>query len=178
MKQLISVFLFGFFLFMGVYSQETATEVPDTIFMLGGKKIYAKILGVTSSKVTFMETGDTEVKSEERKQIQKIIYNNGRKEIFNKPIFEMVQEGDYRTVILTDDPSEVEGLTKKGKVEAKSSSSSRNKKSAKRSVEIRIQKKAAGLGAQIVLITKKESIGGYGEIPSYTYEGIAYGFDW
>ena len=178
MKRFVSAFLFGTFFIIGVYSQETTAEIPDTIFMLGGRKIYAKILGVTSSKVTFREMGDTEVKSEERKQIQKIVYKNGRKEIFNKPIFEMVQEGDYRTVILTDDPSEVEGLTKKGVVEAKSSSASKTKKSAKRSAEIRIQKKAANLGAQVVLITKREAIGGYGEIPSYKYEGIAYGFDW
>ena len=63
------------------------------------------------------------------------------------------------------------------KVDAKSSAGSRSAKSAKKSAVIRLQKKAAGLGGMIVLITKEESIGGFGEPPTYQVEGIAYGYE-
>ncbi|MBN2521445.1 MAG: hypothetical protein JXB17_13105 [Bacteroidales bacterium] len=159
-------------------AQSPSNEVPDTIFMLSGKKIYARIIGITSSKLTYREMGKSDVESIDRKQVQKIVYKNGRKEIFNKPVFQVLEEGDWKTVILTNNPGDVEGLTKKGEVNAKSTGSAKTKKTAKRSAEMQLQKKAANLGAQIVLVKKIEALGGYGEIPSYYMEGVAYGFDW
>ena len=64
-----------------------------------------------------------------------------------------------------------------GLVTSNSSSSSRSKKSAKKSATIRLQKKAANLGAYIILLTKAEAKGGYGEIPGYEMEGVAYSLD-
>lgn len=179
MKHVLFIFLLIFSLseFSEAQQSSVTTEVPDTIFKLGGQKILARILGVTSSKITYREFGQAQIKTIERKQVRQIVYKTGAKEVFSKSVFEVLDKDDYRTVILTDDPSEVQGLTKKGEVSSKSSNGSRTKKSAKRSAEIRLQKKAAILGAQIVLVTKKEPIGGYGEIPTYYMEGIAYGVD-
>jgi len=168
----------GIFIVSFLFAQNSLaqTEPPDTIFMLGGRKIYCKIIGVNSAKVTYKEVGKSKIEYVERKQVQKIVYKSGQKEVFNKPLVMDVEEGDYRTVILTENPADVEGLVKKGEIMAESNSNSGSKKSALRNAEIRLQKQASNLGAQIVLITKKEPIGGYGEIPSYRLEGVAYGF--
>jgi len=98
-------------------------------------------------------------------------------EVFNAPVFRMVDEGSWKTVIVTDNKDDVTGLYERGKVDARSSAGSRNAKSAKKSATIRIQKKAANLGGLIVLITKQESVGGFGEAPTYYIEGIAYGYE-
>ena len=89
----------------------------------------------------------------------------------------MVAERDFKTIVLTENEEEVSGLYDLGKVEAKSSKNARSAKAAQQSADIRIQKKAVNMGAYIVLITKRESKGGYGEIPTHFVEGVAYGLD-
>jgi hypothetical protein len=64
-----------------------------------------------------------------------------------------------------------------GTVSAQSSAGSRNAKAAKKSAIIRLQKKAANLGGMIVLLTKEQSVGGFGEPPTFEAEGIAYGYE-
>ena len=149
----------------------------DTIYKLGRKKLIVDVKNISSSTVRYSEPGSDEIITLERKQIQKIIFSNGRKEVFNKPVMMMVEEGDWKTVIITDRKNDIEGLYELGKVEAKSSAGSRSAKSAKKSATIRLQKKAANLGGMIVLVTKEESVGGFGEPPTYEVSGIAYGFE-
>lgn len=149
----------------------------DTIFLLGRKKLIVQVKNISSATVRYSEPGASETITLERKQIQKIIFSNGRKEVFNKPVMMMVEVGDWKTVILTDRKNDVQGLYEMGKVDARSSAGSRNAKSAKTSARIRLQKKAANLGGMIVLLTKEESIGGFGEDPTYEVEGIAYGYE-
>lgn len=149
----------------------------DTIYMLGRKKLIVDVKNISSASVRYSEPGSDETITVERKQIQKVVFSNGRKEVFNKPVMMMVEEGDWKTVIITDRKNDVEGLYELGNVEASSSKGSRSAKSAKKSAMIRLQKKAARLGGMIVLVTKEESIGGFGEPPTYEVKGIAYGFD-
>ncbi len=149
----------------------------DTIILVSGKKLLGKIHGVSSSKISYYPTDKPKLTELARKQIHKILYSTGRVEMFNKPAFEMVAEGDFKTIVLTNNPEEVNGLYELGKVDAKSSKGSRNAKSAMQSANIRLQKKAANMGAYIVLITKRESKGGYGEVPTHFVEGIAYGLE-
>lgn len=157
-------------------AQEEYTDL-DTIYMLGRKKLIVEVKNISSSTVRYSMPGSDETITIERKQIQQIIFSNGRKEVFNKPVMMMVEEGDWKTVIITDRKNDVQGLYELGKVDAKSSAGSRNAKSAKTSAIIRIQKKAANIGGMIVLITKEESVGGFGEPPTYSIEGIAYGYE-
>lgn len=149
----------------------------DTIYMLGRKKLLVEVKNISAATVRYSEPGKDETITLERKQIQKIIFSTGRKEVFNKPVMMMVEEGDWKTVIITDRKNDVEGLYELGKVDAKSSAGSRSAKSAKKSATIRLQKKAANLGGVIVLVTKEESVGGFGEQPTYEVEGIAYGYE-
>ncbi len=174
-----SFFLFLAFIVLGLTSQEAKaqdSEYTDTIVGLGGNKIACKIIQVSSTKVTYQVPDKEAIQELERKQIQKLLYESGRIEVFNKPLVMMVEETDWRSVVLTEDPSEVEGLTEKGKVESESYKRAKNKQQAKRSAQIRLQKQAANMGATIVLITTLDAKGGYGEVPSYKMKGKAYGW--
>ena len=172
------IIIAGLALFMSLplLAQEENTKL-DTIFMLGRKKLIVEVRNISSSTVRYSEPGSDETITIERKQIQKIVFSNGRKEVFNKPVMMMIEQGDWKTVIITDRENDVNGLYELGKVDAKSSAGSRNAKSAKKSAMIRLQKKTANLGGMIVLITNEESIGGFGEPPTYEVKGIAYGFE-
>ncbi|HSH52947.1 MAG TPA: hypothetical protein VK982_14570 [Bacteroidales bacterium] len=159
------------------FSQEDEATNLDTIYLLGGRKKIIELKNISAATVRYTEQGSDETIVLERKDIQKIIFSNGRIEVFNKPAFMMVDEGSWKTVIVTDNKDDVTGLYQRGRVNARSSAGSRNAKSAKKSATIRIQKKAANLGGLIVLITKEESVGGFGEAPTYSIEGTVYGYE-
>ncbi|MDA3953932.1 MAG: hypothetical protein PF485_09810 [Bacteroidales bacterium] len=165
-----------FIMSLPVLAQEDDVKL-DTIYMLGRRKLVVDVKNISSATVRYSEPGSDETITVKRKQIQKVVFSNGRKEVFNKPVLMMVEEGDWKTVIITNQKNDVEGLYELGFVEASSSAGSRSAKSAKKSAMIRLQKKAAGLGGMIVLVTKEESIGGFGEAPTYEVKGIAYGFE-
>lgn len=157
---------------------ETNTEIKaDTIVLLGGRKVLCEIKGISSRNVSYKEIGGTEILRKERKQIQRVVFHNGRKEVFNKPIFAMVDDNAWQSIFLTENPDDVIGLYELGEVDGVSPKGSRNAKAAKKSAEIRVQKKAANLGAIMVLLTNVERKGGYGEIPSYVITGMAYGYE-
>ena len=107
--------------------------------------------------------------------VEKIIYKNGRIEIFSKPAVQMIQEGQWESILVTRKEKDVSGLYKRAFITAKSTGSARSKKAAQETATIRLQKKAATHGGTIVLITDEESIGAYGDVPSYYMEGFVYG---
>ncbi len=150
-------------------------EALDTIFKIEGKILPVDVVKVTQNYVSFIVPGSPETFTMERKQIHKIIYKNGRIEEYNKPVFEMVDDYSWEAVWLTEDRREVAELYKRGKISAKSPASSRSPKAAKKNATIRLQKRAASLKGVVVLITKKQATGGYGEYPGYYIEGIVYG---
>lgn len=163
------------FLLMSGYAQQEA--VLDTIYRLGGRKLVVDVRKVTSSMVTYVhpEEGDTETLK--RKEIQRIVYHTGKIEVFNKPVFQLIDDYSWEAVVLTEKPGDVNGLYERGQVSAKSSPSKRSAKAAKRSCTIRLQKKAANMKGIIILVTHKEALGGYGELPGYFMEGVVYGFE-
>jgi hypothetical protein len=161
------------------FSQNPSSPVEkhDTIIRLGGKKLVVDISNVSSTGVTYKLVGETENKTLERKQIEKIKYKSGRVDIFNKPVLQMLNESQWEAVLVTEKKGDIEGMHEYGLIESNSSSDARSTKAAKKSATIRLQKKAANLGANIILITKAEAIGGYGEQPGYNMAGICYGFE-
>lgn len=149
----------------------------DTIVKLGGKRIIADVINIGTLDINYMLPNDEEIYTIERKQIEKILYSTGRKDILSKPVLIMIEDKtDWRTVLTTDDKKDVEGLYFRGEVSAKAPPSN-TKKKAKKNAIIKIKKKAANVGGVMVLITNEEAIGGYGEMPSYYIEGIAYGYE-
>lgn len=151
------------------------TEIPDTIIMLTGKKMLVNVSGLTSTDIKYFLPGDNKQQTIKRKQVQKIVYKTGRQEVLNKPLFTMISEGDYRSVIITEKAEDVDGLFPRGKVEARSPKSVKSAKAAQKNAEIRLKKKAANLGGIMILLTRKEFKGGYGEVPICILEGVSYG---
>jgi len=149
----------------------------DTIIHLSGKRILAQVIKVNVNDVTIQKPKEAEPSVIQRKEIEKIIYRGGRIEEFNKSVLQMLDDTQWEAVIITENASDVVGLYKRGTVVASSASDARDVKSAKKSATIRLQKKASALKANIVLITRQEAKGGYGEVPGYEMEGVAYGFE-
>ncbi len=148
---------------LGLASNVSGQAALDTIFKIEGKVMPVDVVKVTQTYVSFLVPGSTETYTMERKQVHKIIYKNGRVEEYNKPVFEMVDDFSWKAIWLTDDKREVAELYKRGKISAKSPASSRSPKAAKKNATIRLQKKAATLQGIVVLVTKRQTTGGYGE---------------
>jgi hypothetical protein len=161
----------------GISFHLSAQEALDTIYKIEGKVLPVDVVKVTSQYVSFLVPGNDETYTIERKEIQRIVYKNGRIEEFNKPVFELVDDYSWEAVWLTEDKKEVSELYRRGKVSAESPASSRSPKAAKKNAVIRLQKKAAAMKGTVVLVTKKQTIGGYGEYPGYYIEGIVYGLE-
>jgi len=151
-----------------------ATNKMDTIIKLGGKKIICTIQKVNQTSVQYTRQNETSIQEILRKEIERIIYRNGRKETYNKPVLTMIDQSQWEAVLVTENEADIDGLYKRGVVKANAASNSTSPKAAKTSATIRLQKKAANMGALIVYITHSEMKGGYGEIPGWELEGIAY----
>jgi hypothetical protein len=87
----------------------------------------------------------------------------------------MVEQGQWESILVTRDKKDIQGLYNRGVITSKSSPSNRSKKAAKQSAIIKLQKKAANLKGTIILLTKEEAKGAYGDIPGYELEAIVYG---
>ena len=174
MKRII-IICTGIFLMINGFAQQTAKL--DTIYRLGGRKLVVDVRKVTSSMVTFVDPEEKKTETLKRKEIQRIVYYSGKIEVFNKPVFQLIDDYSWEAVVLTDKPGDVNGMYERGDVSAKSSPSNRSAKAAKRSCTIRLQKKAANMKGIIILVTHKEALGGYGELPGYYMEGVVYGFE-
>jgi hypothetical protein len=164
-------------LFIFNFSDTSGQEALDTIYKIEGKILPVDVIKVTPQFVSFLVPGSTETYTMARKEVQKIIYKNGRVEEYNKPVFQMVDDYSWEAVWLTEDKKEVAELYRRGKISAKSPASSRSPKAAKKNAIIRLQKKAANMKGVVVLVTKKQATGGYGEYPGYYIEGTVYGLE-
>jgi len=163
------------FIYGSVYSQEPPRL--DTIYKLGQRKMVVEVKGIGYSNVRYRDPESGEIKSLETKNIQRVIFDNGRKEVFNKPLVGAINKTDWKNVILTKKKGDVEGLYEVGHVKGKSSANNRTVKSAERTARIRMKKRAANLGGEMILVTKEESQGGFMEVPTFFIEGIAYSFE-
>ena len=173
----ITVVLSLTMLFASASAQDIVKEPSDTIVLISGRKVPVMVQGVSPTKISYLIEGNTEIKEVERRQVHKILYRNGRAESFSSMAMQMVAEGDWKTVILTDKQEDIEGFFALGEAEAQSSPRSRNAKSAQQSADIRLKKRAVNMGGIVVFITNRESKGGYGEVPTHKVTGIVYGFD-
>ena len=158
-------------------SAQMNSENMDTIIKVEGKVQPCDVQKVTSSYVKFVVPGSKEVYTYKRSEIHKIIYKNGRIEEYNPPILMMVDDYSWEAVWFTENPKDVAEMYKRGETSAHSSSSARSSKAAKKNATIRMQKKAAAMKGQVVLLTKKQATGGYGEFPGYYLEGVVYGIE-
>ncbi len=149
--------------------------ILDTIIKVEGKVLPVNVVKVTEQYVRFMVPGNTEVFTVNRKDIHRIIYGNGRIEEYSALAVNIIEDDAWQSVWLTEDQAEVVSLYKRGEIKAQSPPSSRSPAAAKKGAIIRLQKKASAMNGSVVLVTKKQATGGYGEFPGYFIEGIVYG---
>jgi len=149
----------------------------DTIYLLGQRKMVVEVKGIFYSNIKYLDPETGETKSMETKNIQRVIFDSGRKEVFNKPLVGMINKTDWKNVVLTRKEGDVEGLYEVGQVKGRSSANNRTAKSAERTAVIRMKKRAANKGAEMILVTKEESRGGFGEVPTFYIEGVGYAFE-
>ena len=133
------------------------------------------ITTVTPTYISFIFPGKKEEFTIERKEVQQIIYKSGKIDVLNKAAFELIDDSSWEAVWMTEDKKEVGDLYMLGEIEARSPSSARSASAAKKGAIIKLKKKAANMKGSLILVTKKETSGGYGEYPGYYIKGIAYG---
>jgi len=177
------ILLINFFMMIGAVSgqyynyQKKEKEVMDTIFRLGGRQIVCKVLKVNPVDIDYKFPGDPSQYSIDKKQVQKIIWRTGKIEEFNAPVFIEVDETSWEAILVTEKKEDISGMYSYGKIGAPSSAGARNKKKALYTATIKLQRKAANMKGNIVLITKKEPKSGYGEPPKYYLHGEVYGYN-
>jgi hypothetical protein len=156
-------------------SAQTVSPPLDTIFKLNGTVIPITITTVTPTYISFVFAGKPEEFTIERKEVYKIVYRTGKFEILNKPAFELLDDSMWEAVWMTEDKKDLGDLYMLGEIDARSPSSARSPSAAKKGAIIKLKKKAANMKGTLILVTRKEATGGYGEYPGYYIKGIAYG---
>ncbi len=149
----------------------------DTIVKLNGSVILGDVTSITPSYISFVLQGTPEEFTIERKEVHKIMYKNGRIETFNNAAFAVLDDSMWEAVWLTEKKKDVTNLFMLGEIEAASPSSARSASAAKKGAIIKLQKKAAHLNGTVILVTKKQNTGGFGEYPGYYIKGVVYGPD-
>lgn len=158
----------------GIDQQQSA---PDTLIKLGQKKLLVNIVNIGNTYIYYhLNDTTSDRKQIERSKVQRILYHNGKKEVFNDPVVEMVNEDNWQTIMVTRDEGQVEGLYEIDEITAEASSGRRSIKAARKNAKIILQKKALRKGGNVVLITKAEAKGGFGDIPAYFMKGTVYSF--
>lgn len=149
---------------------------PDTLVKLGGKKLPVIVKNVTSMMVYYvMPDKPKESLKIDRKNVEKIIYRNGKIESFNQAAFTLIEEGRWEAVLITYDEKDIAGLYKRGVLLDNRSAPSATKKKAEKNAIMKIQKRAANMKGTIVLITRKQFTGGYGDDTGCVMDGVVYG---
>lgn len=148
----------------------------DTIFTLMRDTVVANVTSVSSTKIFYTQPDSANIeKSIQRKVVQRIVYASGKVEQYNKPVFVSVSSTDWRSIIITDNPADVDGMHLRAVVIGKSASSVTSAASAKKSAEVMAKKKAANNGGMYLLVKNRKELGGYGETPKYYLEAEVYG---
>ena len=159
-----------------LWAQSSLSSTPaDTIVKLNGSVIAGDITKISSSYINFKLLDKPEEYTIERKEVHKIIYKTGRIEVLNQAAFQLLDEGMWEAVWITEDQADVATLYLLGEIEATSPSSARSASAAKKGATIKAQKKAANMSGTVILVTKRQNTGGYGEYPGYIIRGMVYG---
>jgi hypothetical protein len=181
MMMIKRICLSGFFVLLALMAfgqNSKPVEVPhDTIFKINGQQLPVDVTTVTPTYISFVMPGKPDEYTIERKEVHKIIYKTGKIDVLNQAAFVMLDESSWEAVWITEDKKDIGNLYLIGDIEAKSPSSSRSPAAAKKGAIIKLKKKAANMKSTVVLVTKKQATGGYGEYPGYYIKGIAYGPD-
>jgi len=147
----------------------------DTIFKLNGSVLTVDVTTVTPTYISFVFPGKPEEFTIERKEVHKIVFKTGKIDVLNQAAFELLDDSSWEAIWITEDKRDAGDLFRLGEIEARSPSSARSPSAAKKGAIVKLKKKAANMKGTIVVVTRKQTTGGYGEYPGYFIRGIVYG---
>lgn len=166
------IFLVAFLIGVAVTSTSAQIVNNDTISKLTGERIAVKIINTGDNSVTFSYPGETMTNTISKNLIKEIKYSSGRIEKVSE-IIVINGEKDWEKVVLTEQPSDIDGLVKKGDISKSSANLGFVYTPVKKSEEklhMQIKKEAAKLGAHVVLISPMIVS------TSFMLKGTAYGY--
>lgn len=156
----------------------------DRIIKLNRDTLVVTIIKVSAGDVTFLYPLNKSINRLPIFHIKEIIGKDGKPNTtFNGGTNtvkgnenDSTQLTDWKTIVLTSNPSDVDGMENLGDIEARSEGerATTNAALVEKNAIFHLKKKAAILGATKVLVTEKNAIGGYGESPAIQIKGIAY----
>ena len=159
-------------------AKKNIKEKTDTIVMLNGDKILANVKKFTFKDLFYGFPGDVRMVSVDRRYVQKIVYKYGRVETITAREVEVREVGGWKDVkVLKKRTAALDEMVELGEVEGVDEGTREKYVDARdleRSATITIQKKAALLGATIVVITIRDVRRPYGDPPYVRLVAKAY----
>lgn len=150
----------------------------DTIVMLNGDKLLANVKKFTVKDLFYGFPGEQKMEQVDRRYVQKIIYKYGRVEVISAVQVDVREVGGWRDVkVLKKRNASLDKMIELGEVEGIDEGTREKYVDARdleRSATITLQKKAALLGATVVLITTRDVRRPYGDPPYVKLVGMAY----
>lgn len=166
---LLSIFFISFFCF----------SQYDTIYS-NNKKLIGTVKEVSEETIKFIYQDEELLNTIHKNTIQKIVFKNGREEIFvnNSFLKEVDFLVDYNKIHITLSEKDTQGLYFLGEVNAKAEGFSEfsNDEKIKKKAYQRFKQNAAMLGANLIFLTEriKKNSYAYDEIPFTRLSGFAY----
>ncbi|MBW6535703.1 MAG: hypothetical protein K0B11_11885 [Mariniphaga sp.] len=166
-----TIFIVGLILML---SMAAVGQSNDKIIKIKGDTLNATIQCVTETTVMFIYLNENAIQSINKKNVLRLIYASGRIEDISTPI--LVQgEDDYEKVVLTTNPSDVEGLANLGEVKGIGKTLYGSEKQMRPKAEKEVKIQAAQKKAFIVFVNSQNiSQGTTGSKLIIT--GTAYGY--
>ena len=150
----------------------------DTIVMLNGDKLLANVKKFTVKDLFYGFPGEQKMEQVDRRYVQKIIYKYGRVEVISAVKVDVREVGGWRDVkVIKKRSAALDAMVELGEVEGIDEGTREKYVDARdleRSATITLQKKAALLGATVVLMTTRDVRRPYGDPPYVKLVGMAY----
>jgi hypothetical protein len=149
----------------------------DRIVLHTGEELAVNILGISERSVTYNYPEESVEYTKSKNSIDEIIFVSGRRSKGSEKIH-ISNTNDWQKVVLTNNPEDVIGLSKKGDLYQKSiattifSGSQRIDAKATR----KIKQHAAALGAHIIYIQDQTTDKGIRRVNRSIKSGVAYGY--
>jgi hypothetical protein len=161
-------YLFAFFILLSSFSF-SQTPNQDTIYTLKGEFIPAFVVNISEYDITYSFPGEQLTYTIAKATVKHIQFGSGRIQYINNKV-NINSEEDWEFVRTTQVPSDIKGLNLKEDISASSYTYGYGNANEEKVME-RLKRKAASIGAHIILVESKIL-----DKTKYTISGKAYGY--
>ena len=149
----------------------------DMILLHTGERLSVHISSISERTVTFKYPNETIEYTKSKNSVEQILFASGRQAAGSEKVT-VNGPHDWFKVIITDNPDDIEGLSKKGDLYVKSTATtifSGAQKIDEKATK-KIKQRAAQMGAHIVYMQSQTSDKGIRRVNRSIKSGIAYGY--